>query len=240
MTKKTTTISKTTTTTKTHNTTTTGTTSTGECLECSNSDFTLSETTCYFVSTDTATWSAAVSACQALSAALATIESEEVDNAITDDMADDSWIGLNDQAAAKVWEWTEDSTVLGSYSNWYGSNPGTVATHTCVIKKNQQSGGWDDVGCNKDLPYACTMDPVSCGTTTTTTTIATTSTKTYTTTTFDSTSNMASSSAFAQIADETETTTPTTTTTTTTNTATTTTTITSCLYSYNKLGGCCN
>ena len=92
-------------------------TTTTECYECLSSDFKLSGTTCYFVSTDTTTWSGAVTACQALSADLATIESATVDNAMVSLMQSDTWIGLNDPTASKVWEWSEDSAALGSYTN---------------------------------------------------------------------------------------------------------------------------
>ena len=77
-------------------------------------------------------------------------------------MAGDTWIGLNDPNGTKAWEWSENSSVLGSYTNWYGSNPGSNANQKCVVKKNDQSGAWDDVGCNKDIPYACTM-AATCG-----------------------------------------------------------------------------
>merc|ERR1712168_787990 len=137
-------------------------------------------TTCYYVSSDTASWSGAVTACAGLRASLATIEDETIDTAIKDEMTEDTWIGLNDPTAAKSWEWTEDAAALGVYAPWYGSNPGTVATHTCVIKMYEQNGEWDDVGCNKDLPYACTTDAVLCGTTTTTSTTTTTTTTTST------------------------------------------------------------
>jgi len=122
----------------------------------------LSGTTCYFVSTDTDTWAGAVTACEGMSASLATIEDETIDTAIKDEMTEDTWIGLNDPTEAKSWEWTEDASALGTYAPWYGSNPGSVTSHTCVIKKFKQDGKWDDVGCNKNLPYVCTM-AATCG-----------------------------------------------------------------------------
>merc|ERR1712106_350204 len=165
-------------------TTTTTSTTTTECSKCFT-PFTMLDSACYYVSdaADTTTWAGAVSKCSALGGALATVESEAVDTAIGSEMQDDTWIGLNDPTAEKAWEWSEDAAALGSYANWYGSNPGTVATHTCVIKKNSKEGQWDDVGCNKDLPYACTADTVACDETTTTTSTTTTSTTTTSTTT---------------------------------------------------------
>ena len=92
-----------------------------------------------------------------MGAALATVENEALDTASTADMDDDTWIGLNDPTETKTWEWSEDSSALGSYANWYGSNPGSNTNQKCVLKKNLQRGEWDDVGCGKDIPYTCTM-----------------------------------------------------------------------------------
>merc|ERR1719430_2567083 len=126
--------------------------------------------------------------------------------------SDDTWIGLNDKTTEGTFEWIEDTSTLGAYDNWYGSNnPNSGSTtQSCVVKKNLGSsnanhGKWDDVGCNKDLPYACSMDAVTCGSTTTT--VTTTTTSTTTTSTSTTTTNTTTS-----------TTTPTTTTTTTTTT----------------------
>jgi len=97
-----------------------------------------------------------------MGANIATIEDSDLDAAITAEMSGDIYIGLNDPGKTKAWEWSETSAALGSYTNWYGSNPGSVANQNCVIKKSLQNGQWDDVGCNKDIPYACTM-AATCG-----------------------------------------------------------------------------
>jgi hypothetical protein len=114
------------------------------------------------VSTATTNWAGAVTDCEGLGAALATIENKALDTAITADIVDDTWIGLNDPTKTKTWAWSEDSSALSSYANWYGSNPGSNANQKCVLKKNLQRGEWDDVGCGKDIPYACTV-AASCG-----------------------------------------------------------------------------
>ena len=53
-----------------------------------------------------------------MGAVLATVASTADDTAITDKMTKDTWIGLN----LKTLTWA-DSSVLGSYTNWHGSNP---------------------------------------------------------------------------------------------------------------------
>merc|ERR1711915_932055 len=116
----------TTTTTTTTTWATTTTTTTTSCT-CSDSTFSLSGATCYHVSTATTNWAGAVTACQGMGANLATIEDSDLDAAITAEMSGDIYIGLNDPTKAKSWEWSETSAALGSYTNWYGSNPGSVA-----------------------------------------------------------------------------------------------------------------
>jgi len=99
-----------------------------------------------------------------MGAVFAKLESTADDTAITDQMTKDTWIGLNSATLT----WVSDSSDLGSYTNWYGAkNPGTNLNQKCVIKKvltsdNPNQGKWDDVGCKKDLPYACSM-PSTCG-----------------------------------------------------------------------------
>ena len=67
-------------------------------------------------------------------------------------MSDDTWIGLNDHSTEGSWQWLENMAALGSYTNWYGTNPNVDNTiQNCVVKKKSQNGEWDDVGCGKDL-----------------------------------------------------------------------------------------
>jgi len=116
----------------------------------------------------TATYADATTACTSLGASLATITTADQDTAVNGLMSGsvDCWIGLNDAAVDQSFVWTEDSSALGSYTNWYGSNPAAHATQNCVKKKANQNGQWDDVGCGKTLNYACSM-VASCGVTTT-------------------------------------------------------------------------
>merc|ERR1712212_1337429 len=176
----------TTTTTWATTTTTTTTTTTGCTYSCSDSDFTLSGTsTCFYVSTDTATQADAVTACESLGAVLATIsDSTEQDDLTSLIGSSDTWIGLNDIDVDETFVWQDGSTA--SYTNWFGTgNPISPANTNvnCVKMQAAKSGQWNDIGCGKELNYACSMDAVdSCATTTTTTT--TTRTTFAATTTF--------------------------------------------------------
>merc|ERR1712210_182594 len=82
----------------------------------------------------------------------------------------------NDIDVDETFVWQDGSTA--SYTNWFGtSNPISPANTNvnCVKMQANKSGQWNDIGCGKELNYACSMDAVdSCATTTTTTTTTTT------------------------------------------------------------------
>ena len=76
----------------------------------------------------------------------------------------DCWIGLDDKATDGTFVWNEDGSTP-TYTNWYGSNPVLHAVQNCVKKKlltsgNVNQGKWDDVGCGKELDYACSMPAI--------------------------------------------------------------------------------
>jgi len=113
------------------------------------------------VTTTTSSWANASPACEALGAALASVDSADEDTAILSLMTADTWTGLNDHDAEGTFTWQADSAPLSSYTNWYGSNPRVSTVQNCVVKKMSQAGQWDDVGCKKNLPSACRMDAVT-------------------------------------------------------------------------------
>merc|ERR1712130_992369 len=136
--------------------------------------------TCFYVSTDTATQADAVTACQSLGAVLATIsDATEQDDLTSLIGGSDTWIGLNDIDVDETFVWQDGSSAANTNVN-------------CVKMQASKSGQWNDIGCGKELNYACSMDAVdSCATTTTTT--PTTTTTTTTTTTFAATTTFGGS-----------------------------------------------
>merc|ERR1712181_202908 len=136
---------------------------------------TLNGTTCFYVSSDIATFNDSITACEALGADLATITDSSEDDLITSLMPDDTWIGLNDIDVDETFVWQDGSSA--SYTNWFGSgNPISPANTNvnCVKKQANKDGQWNDIGCSKELNYACSMAAAdSCATTTTTTTTTT-------------------------------------------------------------------
>ena len=128
----------------------------------------------------------AVTACESLGAVLATVnDATEHDDLYALIGSDDTWIGLNDIAVDETFVWQDGSSA--SYTNWFGSgNPISPANTNvnCVKMQANKDGQWNDIGCGKELNYACSMDAVdSCATTTTTTTTKTTTTTTFAATT---------------------------------------------------------
>merc|ERR1711971_1396627 len=174
-------------------TTTTTTTACNSTYSYSDSDFTMSGSSCFYVSTDLATQEDAVTACEAKGAILATISDADQQTDVAAMITDDAWIGLNDIAVDETFEWQDGSSA--SYTNWFGTgNPISPANTNvnCVKMQFSKSGQWNDIGCSKELYYVCSMDVAdSCdsattlGATAATTTTTTTTTTSTTTTTTD-------------------------------------------------------
>merc|ERR1712059_57062 len=141
--------------------TTTTTTTCVSTYSCATSGFELAGNACFKVESTLVNWEASKTACAALGATLATIDNLEQDTKVTELCGSTNcYIGLNDIAQDQTFVWA-DGAALGSYDNWYGDNPNPHTVQNCVIKKFEQKGEWDDVGCKKtDIPHVCRMEAV--------------------------------------------------------------------------------
>jgi len=133
---------------------------------------------CYKVFTVPDTWDNAQANCKSFGAQLVKIESAEENDFLRRTFLTASlvtyWIGLSDQDKEDELIWT-DGILLGSYTNWRGSNPNnmngnqncghiTKGSFQMTFRKGSYSwsynfrdynGEWNDLECYARLGYIC-------------------------------------------------------------------------------------
>ena len=104
-----------------------------------------------------ANWLEALVACTNEGGSLASIESAEEQQIVEDNAADGAWIGLNDILNEGTATWVNGASV--GFTNWRNNQPnnGGMGQHCVWVRSQSQAdpGTWDDVVCNRDLPYVC-------------------------------------------------------------------------------------
>ena len=109
---------------------------------------------CYSLSTYTAEWRDAETACLAQGGHLMSVSSSSEQNVITSYLhAADAWIGLNDLQDDGTFQWTDGSIV--NYTYWADDQPNDLFDQDCVSVLEDGSGKWDDNHCTYDKLFIC-------------------------------------------------------------------------------------
>ncbi|XP_041497141.1 C-type lectin domain family 4 member A-like isoform X2 [Microtus oregoni] len=118
---------------------------------------------CYFISTDSASWSKSEEKCSSMGAHLMVVRSREEQDFITKILIRDAsyFIGLSDPGH-RQWQWVDQTPYNKSATFWHPGEPNNNHEQ-CVILSHpykDSSWGWNDIPCSVKQRSVCQMKKI--------------------------------------------------------------------------------
>ena len=111
---------------------------------------------CYKFSSNTLTWTAAKSVCEAMESKLAVVSSRSKKEILAPNVEKRTWIGLHRHPSnTSGWQWIDGSKVF--YTNWNGGQPDNHQGAENCVEMAPASGTWNDRNCTDHSHYICEM-----------------------------------------------------------------------------------
>uniref|UniRef100_A0A3Q1JI12 C-type lectin domain-containing protein n=1 Tax=Anabas testudineus TaxID=64144 RepID=A0A3Q1JI12_ANATE len=121
--------------------------------------WTKSCSSCYFLSTESGSWTTGREDCRTRGADLVVIHSAEEQTFISTFTNTRTWIGLNDRDNEGTWKWVDGTLLTVTY--WASNNPNNGegraewGEEDCVEIFGGQSSEWNDLSCEASRRWIC-------------------------------------------------------------------------------------
>ncbi|XP_026232656.1 C-type lectin domain family 10 member A-like [Anabas testudineus] len=118
---------------------------------------------CYFLSTESGSWTTGRANCRTRGADLVVIDSAEEQTLLSKLINEDTWIGLNDREKEGTWKWVDGTPLTVTY--WAPTQPDNgdgyikVGEENCAHIYGGQSSNWNDISCEASRPWICEKTP---------------------------------------------------------------------------------
>nr|XP_023404846.1 C-type lectin domain family 4 member A-like [Loxodonta africana] len=130
----------------------------GKVCGCCPVNWIISNTSCYFISSEAKTWTESEKNCSGMGAHLVVINTKEEQLLITQKLKKSSYyLGLSDPEATHQWQWVDQSPYSTSVTFWHHGEPDNHTGPCVLINIRDGSWGWDDASCDVPQKSICEL-----------------------------------------------------------------------------------
>ncbi|XP_010188290.1 PREDICTED: C-type lectin domain family 17, member A-like [Mesitornis unicolor] len=112
---------------------------------------------CYFFSTDTKPWRAAMDSCTEFNAHLVIVDSEQENKFLANRIMENRvfWLGLSDAHKEDDWQWVDGLPLPLYFRFWNNGEPNNVGHQGEDCATILPNGRWNDATCSNTEPWIC-------------------------------------------------------------------------------------